>query len=309
MSLGASGSALAMFEEVMMRVPSIGVLLCAQILVGCSETPDETYYEEEAEEENLPTATGQIVDGGDINDVSNPKIQPEDDALAGGGRNQSQNASDVLTGDSGPDVLIGNIGRDLLIGNEGDDFLVGGTEDFNPENRDFALGGPGDDTFAWAPGDGSDFFDGGEGYGDVVVFGILGEQGAGAPVFEVQTDENADGVFINPDNGLPIADVRNSPGFCTVLDASSPGYSQADFDELGLTHLVQFTIRTIADEFEVSGGDDNGLRVTLHLKNVEFLVCTSRDGGEIEVLDLTTSPPTPAALEDLPAYLDDQVLR
>jgi len=291
-----------------MRALSIVFLLPAMIFVpGCGDQPEDV-YEEKAEEAPDPVQ-GQIVDGGDINDVSNPRVQPEDDALAGGGRNQSLNASDILIGDSGPDVLIGNIGRDLLLGGEGDDFLVGGTEDFNPENRDFALGGSGNDTFCWAPGDGSDFFDGGDGEGDVLVFGILGEQGPDAPVFEVQTDENADGVFINPDNGLPIVDVTNSPGFCTVLDASSPGYTQDDFDSLALSHLVQFTIRTIADDFETLGGDDNGLRVTLHLKGVEFLVCTTRDGGDIEILNLTTSPPTPATWEDLPDYLDDTVIR
>jgi hypothetical protein len=46
--------------------------------------------------------------------------------------------------------------------------------------------------------------------------------------------------------------------------------------------------------------DDNGLRVTLHLKGVdEYVVCTERDGGFIEVFDLTVSPPTLISLQDV----------
>jgi hypothetical protein len=39
--------------------------------------------------------------------------------------------------------------------------------------------------------------------------------------------------------------------------------------------------------------------VTLHLKGVEYVVCTERDGGFIEVFDLTVSPPTLISLQDV----------
>ena len=64
---------------------------------------------------------------------------------------------------------------------------------------------------------------------------------------------------------------------------------------------MQFFIRGVADSFaNGTQNTDNGLRVTLHLNDVEFLVCTDRDGGLIEVLDLRTSPPTPSSLNAIP---------
>lgn len=199
--------------------------------------------------------------------------------------------------------MVGGLGVDVLRGNGGDDVLVGGTEDFNPFNRDHALGGDGNDVFIWAPGDGSDFFDGGKGHGDTVVFGLLGEDdGSGQPVFQVQNDQNFDALFINPANGLPVTDVANSPGFCTVIDDATSASSAHALDKLNLDHLVRFSIRAVADAFEQGAqSEDNGVRVTLHLRDVEYLVCTTRDGGVVEVLDLTQTPPAPMAVQDLPA--------
>ena len=69
---------------------------------------------------------------------------------------------------------------------------------------------------------------------------------------------------------------------------------------LGIDHLVRFFIRGRAESFaDGVQSEDNGLRVTLHLRDVEFLACTNRNGGEIEVLDLTTSPPVPVPLSAL----------
>ncbi len=75
------------------------------------------------------------------------------------------------------------------------------------------------------------------------------------------------------------------------IDESNAEGGKAALDALSIDHLVKFLIRGVANAFE-SGAQstDNGLRVTLHLKDVETLVCTNRDGGLIQVFDLTKSP-------------------
>ena len=239
--------------------------------------------------------------GSDANSTANHFVQPQDPALSGGGRDQSLQFGDVLRGDQDPagnfnDVLIGRLGVDVLLGGDEDDVLVGGTEHFNPQNRDRAFGEDGEDVFLWSPGDGSDFFDGGEGI-DAVVFGLMGEVENGATVFRVSMDQMAGEVFIDPLTGLPQVDVTNSPGFCEIIDDATDPTSAAELDALGLDHLVRFSIRGIRDSFEAGQQTtDNGLRVTLHLKDVEVLICTGRNGGVVEAYNLTTSPATPLHL-------------
>lgn len=238
--------------------------------------------------------------GADNNAFGNPFVQPQDPALSGGGRDQTLQFGDMLFGNDDPNLLIGRLGTDVLVGGLNDDVLVGGTEHFNPANRDRAFGAGGNDIFLWAPGDGSDFFDGGAGL-DTVVFGLMGEVVDGQLVFKVSTDQVAGEVFIDPATSLPIVDVTNSPGFCNVIDDSTSATSAAELDALGLDHLVQFFIRSVANDFAAGvQSNDNGLRVTLHLKDVEYLVCTSEAGGSIEAFDLTTAPPTPIRLADVP---------
>lgn len=104
-----------------------------------------------------------------------------------GGGDQSLQFGDVVYGSSSDDVLIGGLGIDILFGKQGNDIILGGTEDFNPLNRDRAFGGAGDDIFIWAPGDGNDFFDSGEGT-DVIVFDYIGNNKA---IDRILTDEKA----------------------------------------------------------------------------------------------------------------------
>ncbi len=239
----------------------------------------------------------QIV-GSDLNSVANSFVQPTDPASAGGGRDQTLQFGDILRGTTDEDLLLGGLGIDILFGEAGPDILVGGSEHFNPNNRDRAFGGSGADVFIWSPGDGSDFFDGGSG-DDAVVFGLLGEvQEDGNVEFKVSNDQLAGAVFIDPTTDAPMVDVTNSPGFCPIIDGSSSADAQSELDALGLDHLVQFVIRGIRNAFEAGEqSDDNGLRVTLHLTDVEVLVCTSRNGGEIEIFDLTTSPATKIGID------------
>lgn len=248
----------------------------------------------------------------------------------GGSSNQSLRAGDVLNGGEEDDVLVGGLGVDILIGNGGDDILIGGTEDFNSsvdgdgrgsDNRDRAYGQAGDDVFIWAPGDGSDFFDGGAGT-DVIIFGVLGEARdaagnfAGAPFFAVNppgTDGSQDNDGIQLDeNGQPTVRASNSPGFCTILDATVNGEALSLLD---LDLIIRFSLRGIADAFDAGGReDDDGLRVAVSIKNTEFVVCTRRDfdpdaGLEnIEVFDISGDQPLEADIEALPAYVRELLI-
>ncbi len=224
-----------------------------------------------------------------------------------GGGDQSMQGGDALSGTDEDDLLIGAIGIDVLFGNGGDDVLIGGTEDFNPLNRDRGFGGSGDDVFIWAPGDGNDFFDGGDGT-DVLMLGVIGEQRdadgseTGAPFFNVNPPSGAgsqdfDGIFTEPSSGLPIVNVAGGPGFCDVIDGSANAADEAELSDLGLEHLVRFTLRGPAAD---PANPDTGLRIAMHIVNTEFLVCGGETAGEIEVLDLTTTPPSPIDISQLP---------
>ncbi len=93
-----------------------------------------------------------------------------------------------------------------------------------------------------------------------------------------------------------------------MVDSSTSAQAAAELGNLGLDHLVRFSIRGIANAFaQGDQADDNGLRVTLHLKGVEFAVCTARAGGVIEVLDLTTQPATVVPVDNLPAKVRDLI--
>ena len=254
-------------------------------------------------------ALPQVLIGTDQNNFDNPFVQPQDPALAGGGRDQTLQFGDTLFGGPASNLLVGLLGTDILVGGERDDVIVGGPEHFNPSNRDRAFGGPGNDLFLWSPGDGSDQFQGGAGL-DAVAFGLLGElDDNGDLFFGVSTDQQAGDLFFDPATGLPLMDVTNSPGFCNVIDSSTPGASAAEFEAIGADRLVQFVIRGLANSFEAGTQDaDNGLRVTLHLQDVEFLICASRDGGAIEAFDLRTEPPTPINLSEIPLRSVQQII-
>jgi hypothetical protein len=228
--------------------------------------------------------------GADNNNPENPFVQPQDPAEAGGGINQTLDSGDVLQGSQSSDLQIGRLGVDVLIGLQGRDIQIGGLEHFNPASSARIFSGPGNDIVIWSPGDGSDFMDGSAGE-DVLILGLLGEVRDGEPVFEVFHDEEAGEVFVDPDTGLPLLEVTNSPGFCKVIDRSGSAGAADELDALGLDHLVRFFLREQADSFEAGDQNlDNGLRQTMHLVDIEALICTSREGGAIEVLDLAQSP-------------------
>ena len=237
--------------------------------------------------------------GRDNNSALNPVVQPQNAALAGGGIDQSLEFSDTIYGTSADEMLIGGLGQDVLFGDAGDDILLGGLEHFHPRKSDFIFGGEGDDIVIWAPGDGSDFMDGGPGE-DVLVLGLVGETVDGNTVFRVSNDQRAGTVAVNPSTRLPAVAVTNAPGFCTILDRSSARDNESSLDAIGLDHLVRFFLRDEATSFERGFQQtDSGLRQTMHLRNMEALVCTNREGSGYEVFDLTVSPPQRIPLSQL----------
>lgn len=245
--------------------------------------------------------------GADVNNKDNAFVQPQEAPLAGNGIDQTLQFADVLNGADTDSLLIGKLGGDVLIGGPGDDVIVGGPEHFNPLGRDHAFGNGGSDAFIWAPGDGSDFFDGGEGE-DVVIFGLIGQVENGETVFKAPNDQKAGEVWINPETNLPQADVTRQPGFCSIVDKGAGADAGKELETLGVDHLVRFSVRGPADAFERGEQTtDNGVRVTLHLKNVEYLVCTSRRGGQIEVFDLRYTPAAPIPVSALSARVQSLI--
>ncbi|MGB3623799.1 hypothetical protein FT643_05020 [Ketobacter sp. MCCC 1A13808] len=263
-------------------------------------------------------AGAEIIVGNDLNSSNgaNSTINALFSANRGsnGGGDQSLQFGDQLQGSEQADVIIGGLGIDVLFGKGGNDVLIGGTEDFNPFNRDRAFGEQGDDIFIWTPGDGNDFFDGGDG-SDTLIITLIGENQdadgntAGAPFFSVSPPGTTgsgdfDGIYINPNTQLPVVDVLAGPGFCDILDRSSEG-----LDELNLDHLVQFTLRGPAGQLEQDlladpsidpDTRDTGLRISVHLKNTEYVVCASKDGSQVDVFDLHHNPIVKTSVSDLP---------
>lgn len=230
-----------------------------------------------------------------------------------GGSDQSLQFGDTVTGTVNNDLLVGAIGIDILLADAGDDIIIGGTEDFNPLNRDRAFGQDGDDSFLWAPGDGNDFFDGGDGQ-DVLFMTLVGEnqnaagETEGAPFFAVTPPNvdgsgNFDGIF-EVSEGVPVLNVAGGPGFCELVEKDDA--NQVGLEELELDHLVRFVLRGPRAAFDAADPTidpntlDSGLRVAVHLKNVEFLVCGTQEAGGVQILDLRTVPAQEVDVSILP---------
>jgi hypothetical protein len=204
-------------------------------------------------------AGAQVLIGNDDDNQANTTIQPPDTAA-----DQSLNNTDVLSAGAGNDVLIGLLGSDVMQGQSNGDILVGGTEQATQPNSDVMFGGPGGDTSVWAPGDGSEAFLGGEGL-DAQVFGVIDRDANNVPTL-------SEPVRAFP-QGVPTAEVTNSPGFCSLERIGEE-------NSLGYDFLVRF--------FERSTGN---LLVTIRVATTEQVFCTSQAGGEVTFADLTQTNP------------------
>lgn len=302
--------------------------LCASLflLPGCGGSSSSSSTSNDINNSDNNGSSAKVFSvqvGSDLSTKNNPLLSLNLGG-PGGSSNQSLRAGDILQGNEGDDLLIGGLGIDVLFGGAGDDIIIGGTEDFNSsvdgdelgaDNRDRAFGQDGNDLFIWTPGDGSDFFDGGDGK-DVIILGIVGEledadgTTEGAPFFNVtpsgEGSKDFDGIYTD-ENGQPKIQVSNSPGFCSLIDTQAHASLLSDLE---LDQVVRFSIRGIADAFDAGDrSDDDGLRVAISLRNTEYVVCTRRDFdseaglNNVEVLKISSGIPVAAAISDLPEYI------
>lgn len=204
-----------------------------------------------------------ILIGPDDDNEENPIIQPLESPPPVA--NQSLNNADVLDGRGGNDVVVGLLGSDVLFGRRGDDIIIGGTEQGTPPNSDIMFGDGGNDINIWAPGDGSDAFIGGAGL-DALIFGVI------------DRDEETNVPILSPasapheQTGLPTADVSGQGGFCTVERVDDP--------EFGFPFLVRFRSLTTG-----------AIIVTIRVRGVEQVFCTSEEGGAIAFANLRDDNP------------------
>jgi Ca2+-binding RTX toxin-like protein len=148
--------------------------------------------------------------------------------VAGGG------GGDTIAGSDKADTLIGNSGNDRIIGFRN----AGGT-------RDLMLGGEGDDTLVWNPGDGDDTMNGEAGYDTVEVNGGgVGEQ------FEVKPSATPGRVQFDRTGPDPPGPFNLDIGTSEKLDFNGNGGEDTLNANGGAAGLDPFTI-------DADGGDDN----------------------------------------------------
>lgn len=246
--------------------------------------------------------------GKDQSQFRNPFIQPQDPAQSGGNRDQTLQYGDILVGTARSDIMIGGLGPDIIFGEGGDDLIIGGGEGSNPFSRDRIFAGEGDDIVVWSPGDGTDFLDFGRG-ADTLVIGILAIQDGDTLSFPLNNSQRFVFPFLDNVTGLPLVDALNSTGFCEILDDSDSKETAEGLATLEVDQVIRFVIRDIRNDFERGVQIvDNGLRVSLHIKNLEFLVCANRNGKALEYIDLQTNPPKVKPISSAPLKIQ-QMLR
>ena len=211
----------------------------------------------------------QLLIGRDDDRIDNVKIQ------AGAATDQSLARTDVIEGGPGNDVIFGLNGNDVIDGGPGQDIILGGPDGGpapgGPPNSDIMFGGTGDDVNLWAPGDGSEAFIGGRGL-DALVFGTTDRETVVDPTTNFKLPKLLFGVEGFP-QGIPTADVTGQVQHCTVEPSPLPGFS----------HLVRFR------------GPNGNIIVTVRVKEVEQVFCSSANGAGIAFADLTV--PSPAFVD------------
>lgn len=207
----------------------------------------------------------QLLIGLDDDNINNTVVR------AGAAADQSLSRTDVITGGPGNDVIFGLNGNDVIEGGPGRDIILGGPDGGaapgGPPNSDIMFGGPNNDVNLWAAGDGSEAFLGGPGI-DALVFGLTDREAVADPQTGVRLPTLLFGVDGFP-QGIPTADVSGQPQHCSVEQSPLPGY---DF-------LVRFR------------GPANNIIVTVRVRDVEQVFCTSEHGGVIAFADLTSPSP------------------
>ena len=95
----------------------------------------------------------------------------------------------------------------------------------------------------------------------------------------------------------------SSPGFCEIVEQDTQ--NNAALEDINADHLMRFILRGKHNEFIANQGtnnepSDNGLRIAVHLKEVEYLVCTNKAGNDVSILDLTVVPAEEVDISQLP---------
>jgi len=175
----------------------------------------------------------------------------------------------TLAGGDGNDTLSGGSGAEMLLGGRGNDSIDGN------RGADTGLLGPGDDTFVWDPGDGSDKVEGQRGT-DTMVFN-------GAAAAE-QVDVSA--------NGSRLRFFRN-PGNITMDTA---GVERVDFNALGgadvvtVNDLKATAVRQLnidlASSLGGSAGDGQADRVIVAGTPGNDRIDVSGDAGAVKISGL-----------------------
>lgn len=214
----------------------------------------------------------QLLIGLDDDNINNAAVQ------AGAAANQSLNRVDVIAGGPGNDVIFGLNGDDVIDGGPGQDIILGGPDGGaapgGPPNSDIMFGGPGNDVNLWAAGDGSEAFLGGQGV-DALVFGATDRQTVADPQTGVRLPTLRFDVPGFP-QGIPTADVSGQPQHCTIERSPLANYE----------FLVRFR------------GPTNNIIVTVRVRDVEQVFCTSEHGSAIAFADLRD--PSPAFVDVAP---------
>ena len=203
-----------------------------------------------------------VLFGRDDDNVNNARIQPANVTA-----NQSMNNGDVLVGGAGNDVIVGLLGSDVISAGAGNDIIIGGPEQGTAPNSDVMFGDEGNDINIWAPGDGSELFVGGTGR-DALVFGVIDKNASNIP-----TSAGPAPGFAH----IPSANVSGQGGFCAIERVDDPA--------LGFEFLVRFVSRATGN-----------LLVTVRVREVEEVFCTSQLGGQITYADLTQANPQLAVI-------------
>jgi hypothetical protein len=199
-----------------------------------------------------------VILGRDNDNADNAFIQPP-----GVTAKQHLENTDILRGGPRGDLLIGLKGSDLLDGESGSDVLIGGVEKGSQPNSDLIDGGRGNDVNIWAPGDGSDAYEGGPGYDTHITAPLVLDQTGNAP-----TLFNS-GYYRN----VPHVTIDNQTTSCTIERVPND-------QNLGFDYVTRFL------------NAQGGVVVTIRLKDVELVLCPSRNPGTVMVANLLRPTPT-----------------
>ena len=241
-------------------LPAVAVGFCAAALaVLAPAQPTQAAAGEEG-------GNSQLLIGVDDDNINNVAVQ------AGAAANQSLNRVDVITGGPGNDVIFGLNGDDVIDGGPGRDIILGGPDGGaapgGPPNSDIMFGGTGNDVNLWAAGDGSEAFLGGAGV-DALVFGATDRPLVADPQTGLRLPTLHFGVPGFP-QGIPTADVSGQPQHCTIERSPLASYE----------FLVRFR------------GPANNIIVTVRVRDVEQVFCTSERGSAIAFADVTDPSPS-----------------